>query len=209
MWACCQMSSIKEIPYLTVEYVIKSLKELNLGVFPEPLEIVSIPAFCYATLQDSTNDLSETFCSLIEECSFIPFRASAILYQIEKDKYKIQDTSLKRFFVCNSNCDMISFAKIYIAVIQKLSEEHFTASVAFSKIVLEDCMRIWKRGDYYRNVVKDIFPTFESQQRESAINQYAIFITHFIKQIFNNEIPSELSNEYSELVSCIGKTHST
>ncbi len=204
MWVCCRASSKKSIPYLTIEHIVKKLQKFKLELFSDKLEIVSIPAFCYSVLSDNTEELWDVLYTLLEECSFISFRADTIIHQIQKDNYRVEEKSLERFFICNSDCDMVSFAQIYNAVIRMLLKDHFEASVMFSKMVVENCIKIWRRGDYYRNVVKNIVSDPESQRREDAINQYVILTVYMIKQIYN-DIPSEIQGKYNELISRITK----
>ena len=115
----------------------------------------------------------------------------------------IDKISLDRFFICDTTCDMISFANVYCGVINKLLDKNENDAIAFTELVLKDSIRIWNRGDYYRHILRTINPDNEESLRKSeSIQQYLIYLTYAIKKIYT-DIPDEIKEIYNQIIEII------
>ena len=146
---------------------------------------VSLPGLCYSVLQNKPQKLEKTLYNLLSDCKFICFRADTILFQIKNQDYVIDKTVLDRFFICDTTCDMISFANVYCGVINRLLKINLKAANDFTELVLKDSIRIWNRGDYYRHILRTInSDDAECLSKSESIQQYLIYLTLAIKKIY-------------------------
>lgn len=196
--SCCIASINKNIPLLTTEPIIRLLQKHKIEIVPLNVKTVSITAFCYAVLKDEMQKVSQMLYGLLADCRFISFRAETILLQIRNSNYKIEKNYLNRFFICDTSCDMISFANVYLNVMKILFEEQYDAAVEFTKLVLEDGKRIWNRSDYYRYNLENDSSDEESKYKLASIECYLIYLVKGISQLYK-EIPVEFKNEYFNL----------
>ena len=200
--ACCNAAVIKQIPILSVEPVVKLIQQHNLEIIPKGLLTVSLPGVCYKVLQNKPQELENTLYNLLSECKFICFRADTILFQIKNRDYVIDKTALDRFFICDTTCDMISFANVYCGVINRLFEINVKAANDFTELVLKDSIRIWKRGSYYRYLLESDPDDIECLGKSEAIQQYIIYLTFAIKKIYT-DIPNEIKETYNQIIEII------
>lgn len=200
--ACCNAAVIKQIPLLTVELVIKLIQQYKLEIIPKGLLTVSLPGFCYSLLENKPQELEKTLYDLLSDCQFICFRANTILSKIESQNYIIDKISLDRFFICDTTCDMISFANVYCGVINKLLETNENAAIAFTELVLKDSIRIWNRGFHYRYLLESDPDDMECLGKSEAIQQYIIYLTFAIKKIYT-DIPNEIKGIYNQIIEII------
>lgn len=200
--ACCNAAVIKQIPILSVEPVVKLIQQHNLEIIPKGLLTVSLPGVCYKVLQNKPQELENTLYNLLSECKFICFRADTILFQIKNRDYVIDKTALDRFFICDTTCDMISFATVYCGVINRLFEINVKVANDFTELVLKDSIRIWKRGSYYRYLLESDPDDIECLGKSEAIQQYIIYLTFAIKKIYT-DIPNEIKETYNQIIEII------
>ncbi len=189
----------KSIPLLTVEPLISQLKKIKEYLVPQNVNTVSIPALCNVTMQDQPEQLAKMRYNLLAECSFVSFSAETILKKIEEDAYIVSETTLNRFFICQSSYDMMSFARVYMHVVRVLSEKHFDSGIDFAVLVLRDALKIWKRGSYYRYVLEFIdAEDAESLYRSTSIDCYLLAIYYLVKGQYK-EIPERLKSLHGEV----------
>lgn len=200
--ACCNAAVIKQLPILTVEPVVKLIQQYNLEIIPKGLLTVSLPGLCYSVLQNKPQELEKPLYNLLSECKFICFRADTILFQIKNLDYVIDKTALDRFFICDTTCDMISFANVYCGVINRLFETNVKAANVFTELVLKDSIRIWKQGSYYRYLLESDPDDIECVGKSEAIQQYIIYLTFAIKKIYT-DIPNEIKETYNQVIEII------
>ena len=199
---CCNAAVIKQIPLLTVEPVIKLIQQYELEIIPQGLVTVSLPSLCYKTLENKPQELAETLYNLLSECKFICFRADTILFQIKNRDYVIDKTVLDRFFICDTTCDMISFANVYCGVINRLFETNVKAANVFTELVLKDSIRIWKQGSYYRYLLESDPDNLECIGKSESIQQYIVYLTFAIKKIYT-DIPDDIEQTYNQIIEII------
>ena len=201
--ACCNAAVIKQIPLLTVELVIKLIQQYKLEIIPKGLLTVSLPGFCYSLLENKPQELEKTLYDLLSDCKFICFRANTILSKIENQNYTIDKIALDRFFICDTTCDMISFANVYCGVINRLLKINLKAANDFTELVLKDSIRIWNRGDYYRHILITInSDDAECLSKSESIQQYLVYLTLAIKKIYTN-IPNDIAHTYNKIIEII------
>ena len=196
--ACCNAAVIKQIPLLTVEPVIKLIQQYKLEI----LLTVSLPGLCYSLLENKPQELEKTLYDLLSDCKFICFRANTILSKIESQNYIIDKISLDRFFICDTTCDMISFANVYCGVINRLFETNVKAANVFTELVLKDSIRIWKQGSYYRYLLESDPDNLECIGKSELIQQYIVYLTFAIKKIYT-DIPDDIAQTYNQIIEII------
>lgn len=202
--ACCVASIENNIPLLTVESIIKLLQKHKIEVLPLNVITVSIPAFCSTVLKEHSHESEQMLYNLLRDCRFISFSAKTILLQIEKSEYKIDENYLDRFLICDTTCDMISFASVYLGVVSSLLEEHREAAIEFTKLVLNDSKKIWNRSTYIRYILETNPNDIECQHKLKSIQKYLIYLVYGIKQLYL-DIPSEVKNEYEGIIKIISR----
>lgn len=200
--ACCNAAVIKQIPLLTVEPVIKLIQQYKLEIIPKGLLTVSLPGLCYSLLENKPQELEKTLYDLLSDCKFICFRANTILSKIESQNYIIDKISLDRFFICDTTCDMISFANVYCGVINRLFETNVKAANVFTELVLKDSIRIWKQGSYYRYLLESDPDNLECIGKSELIQQYIVYLTFAIKKIYT-DIPDDIAQTYNQIIEII------
>ena len=98
---------------------------------------------------------------------------------------------------CDTACDMSSFARVYLGAIRQLLAEEYDAAVDLANIVIEDAIRIWRRGTYYRHMqMRDSIS--EAATKAYSIEQYVFGILRGIEDIFGN-IPKDASVQFDKL----------
>ncbi len=141
--------------------------------------------------------LNQMLYNLLSECTFVAFNVGTIIQQIESRDYQVSQSDLDRFFVCNTSCDMMSFAGVYILTIKYLYEKNVDASIKFASMVLNDALKIWKRGTHYRMVL-DYLDNEEYELKSVAIDSYLKALIIYIKKIYE-KVPLELQDLYNEV----------
>ncbi len=200
--ACCSIASTYKIPYLYCDLTARNFQRIpGLGIAPD-IEFISIPAACYKSLALDQEKLNDILYSLLKDSTFINFNAGTILHQIRKQNYNVSAELMAPFMFCTTTCDMHSFATVYLSAIKALNSENPDAATILAGIVLKDAFKIWKRGTYYRQLIKTI-PNAEAEHKANAISEYVLEILQGMKQIFD-VLPSELSVSYKILSSKAG-----
>ena len=191
--SCCYASKKHNIPMLSCESLFNQLidtKEIEIPDF----NIVSIPALCLAKMTTNQHQ-HQIIYQLLGKCTFVPFNAITIFYQIRKNNYVIDSEQLKPFMQCNSTVDMTSFANVYLATISMLHIRKKEAAVVFAKMVIENAIKIWNRGQHYRRWESE----YEEYQIKSAsIKNYCKYITVGMREFFADDL-SEIECKIQEL----------
>lgn len=195
--ACCNIAGNHDIPLLTIETIASAICTDPKSYLPQSLRTVSINAFCEKIMGEHSTELNQMIYSLMNGCTFINFTSDTIIHQIIINNYVVEKEMLSPFMTCNTKSDMISFANVYLATIKQLAITNLDAAVEFARIVFENAMKIWRKGDHDRWVCT-VSPDSLSEYRVKAINQYLIFLTiQFVG--LNLSIPIDLQNTISEL----------
>lgn len=187
---CCATANRLQIPFLTSEVLLEYFIATDESQTFKGVQIVNIVTLCYKTMESEPDKLSQMLYDLLEECTFINFTSETILEQIKKKEYSISDCDLDRFFICNTSCDMISFANVYIGVIKTLKDQNYKASLDFSQIVLKNTLKIWRKGTYYRSMSQD-YDIDSATLKAKAINTYVLYIVEWIQKVYG-AVPIEL-----------------
>lgn len=187
---CCGLATKLEIPFVTSEVLLEDLVTIEECQLPKGLQMISIVALCFATMGSEPNELSQMLYNLLEECTFINFTSQTIIEQIKKNDYIISKCDLNRFFICNTTCDMISFANVYIGVIKTLKDQYYDVSLDFSRLVLENAMRIWRKGTHYRAMSRQ-YASKSDTAKVKSISTYLICLVKGIQNVYGS-IPSEI-----------------
>ena len=165
-------------------------KEIEIPDF----NIVSIPTLCFAKMTTNQHQ-HQIIYQLLEKCTFVPFNAITIFYQIRKNNYVIDPEQLNPFMQCNSTVDMTSFANVYLATTAMLHRRKKELAVVFAKMVIENAIKIWNRGQHYRRWESE----YEEYQIKSAsIKNYCKYITVGIREFFADDL-SEIECKIQEL----------
>ncbi len=197
-WTCIYKGEKEKIPFVTVEPNIKQLQALEEIGIPKDLEAISVPALCRAYEAHDSKRSSEMLYNLMLDCGFISFIPLTMLYVIEKDEFNIVETSLERFFCCNTSCDMISFANVYLGVIRELCRDHFDCAVIFALLTLENGIKVWRRGEYYRMLVSSGRGDEITKIKVDALDRYLLYLNVGIKGLFE-DMPEQLEEKYTEV----------
>ena len=199
--ACSDIAQKSDIPFLCSEPIVSNLKKIELEEFVN-LKVIYIPPLCFAMIEkhpDHINHYSQALYDLIKDCAFVTFDCKTILYQIEKADYKISEDELSPFLICNSKCDMISFANVYASAIQSLFDDHYESSKELCVLILNNTKRIWKRGEHYRSISKRLNDECY-KNRSDSINQYVIYMIYRIYGVFGQNLPQSIQQLCNELL---------
>ena len=189
--ACCNIASAHKIPYLYCDLTAWNFQRIpGLGINPD-IEFISIPAVCRKTLAFDQQKLNDVLYSFLKDSTFINFNAETILQQIRKQNFLVSKELMDPFMFCTPNCDMHSFATVYLSAIKALKNESPEAAEKLAGIVLDDAFKIWKRGTYHRTLIKSVHDV-EAEYKTKAISKYVLEILDGINHIFDI-LPSELT----------------
>lgn len=197
--ACCRIASKHNVPFLYCDSVANRLQRSSDSGINAKIEFVSIPAVCNKMLALNQVKLNNVLYSLLRDCTFISFSAETILQQIRKQNYIVTKELMNPFMFCNTSCDMHSFANVYLIAIKQLYNENPTAATTLACIVIDDTLRIWKQGTYYR-ISQERFHDSNSNIKARAIDQYVQEILDGIEGTFEH-MSEDLSTCFNELSS--------
>lgn len=199
--SCCNISQQKQIPYLYYDQVAPKFRNVpELGI-PEGIQFVMIPSLCFNKLKDTPDKLAATLYSLLKYCTFVSFTADTIVQTARANNDSITIELIEPFMCCTSDCDMISFANVYLGAIQIIKQTNEDAALQLSRIVLANAKKIWVRGTYYRTAHKNYGDTL-SGLKAKAINQYLQQIIRGINQIYPTS-PNEIGDAISDINDCL------
>ena len=194
---CCHVASRANIPLLTIEPNIEVLcADKADGAFVG-LQTVGLVSLCYRFMDTFPNEAHQGIYRLLEHCSFVNFNANSIIAQIERDGNTIIVDSLSRFFFCNTSCDMISFANVYLQTTKHLITQNEDVAIDFVEILLNNAEKIWRRSSHYMHCVER-FDDKESEAKVQATVQYLVLLLVRLKGIFN-EIPERIQPLYERI----------
>ena len=200
---CCHIASRASVPLLTIEPNIEVLcADKADGAFVE-LQTVGLVSLCYHFMDTFPNEAHQAIYRLLEHCSFINFNANSIISQIEKDGNTVIADSLSRFFFCNTSCDMISFANVYLGTVRYLVAQNKDVAIDFVELLLTDADKIWRRCSHYMYCVER-FDDKDSEAKLQAAVQYSAFLLVELKGIFK-EIPGQIKALYEKVSMHVSK----
>lgn len=200
---CCKCACRNNIPLLTIEPSIEELVVIFNEESLKSIKAVSVVSICFATMSKFPDRLSDMLYTLLGNCTFINFTAETIFERIKSNNYIVDKDTLSRFFICNSSCDMMSFEKVYICVIRNLlAKNKVNEAIVFASLVLDDSLKIWRKGFHYRYLEKH-FQDQDAIKRHAVIVAYLISIIRDIWESFDSNIPEQLQGQYRSLQSNI------
>ena len=199
----CHVASRTNIPLLTIEANIEVLcADKADGAF-EGLQTVGLVSLCYHFMDKFPNEAHQGIYRLLEHCSFVNFNANSIIAQIERDGNTINVDSLSRFFFCNTSCDMISFANVYLQTTKHLITRNKDVAIDFVEMVLNNAEKIWRRSSHYMHCVER-FNDKESEVKVQATVQYLVLLLVKLNGIFK-EIPERIQPLYERISMHVSK----
>lgn len=199
--SCCDIAQQRNIPYVYCDQIapkFQSVPELGIS---ENIRFISIPALCFNRLRVAPDKLAATLHSLLKYCHFVSFTSDTIVKTINANNDIVTEELIEPFLCCNKDCDMTSFAKVYLGAIQTVKQNNSTAALKLAEIVLTNTKKVWKRGTYLRMVYED-YNDVEARMRIKAIDQYLQLIVSGINHIYP-VIPSNLVPLLSDLEMCL------
>lgn len=196
--SCCNIAADINIPFLYCDVLARKLQVLPESGPLVGVDFVSIPSVCNKILEEDPQRLSDVLYSLLKTSTFISFRAETILYQIRKHNYEVSKELLAPFMFCNTTCNMQTFTNVYLTAIKALCNEKSDAAEALACIVLEDALRIWRQGTYYRFMQEDSID-LELAMKAAAITRYVREVLQGIKRIFG-DMKGALAEHFDVLV---------
>lgn len=200
---CCHVASRANVPLLTIEPNIEVLcADKANGAFTG-LQTVGLVSLCYHFLEEFPNEAQQGLYQLLEHCSFVNFNANTIITRIKNDGNTIIADSLSRFFFCNTSCDMMSFAHVYLGTVKYLITQDKAAAIDFVELLLNDANKIWRRCSHYIYCVEQ-FSDKESEAKVQVAVQYLAFLLIEIKGIFK-EIPEQIKSLYERISMHVSK----
>ena len=167
------------------------------------LRTVGLVSLCYHFMESFPDEAHQGIYQLLAHCSFVNFNAKSIIAQIKRDGNTVIVDSLSRFFFCNTSCNMISFANVYLQTVKYLISQDENVAVDFVELLLNDADKIWRRSSHYMYCVEQ-FDDKESEAKVQATIQYLVFLLVEIKGILN-EIPERIKTLYEKVSMHVSK----
>lgn len=195
--ACCNIAANLSVPLLTIETIASSVCSDPESKLPSPLTTVSINAFCEKVMSNDSEKLNQMLYELMAGCTFINFNCDTIFSQLRKNDYAVDTKLLSPFMTCNTSCDMLSFAKVYLEVIKRLNLINSDVAISFATMVFDNAIKIWRKAEHDRWVCNTA-PNKISEYRVYATNQYLVFLIFEFSRL-ELSTPIELQNTISEL----------
>lgn len=203
---CCNIASQKNIPFLYCDLVARRVQGIQGFEDIAAVEFVSIPGVCNKMLVHEPDKLENALYNLLKNCTFVSFGAETVLSQIRKLDYVLSEEQISPFMICNTRCDMHSFASVYLKTIEVLRTENYEAACEFACIVLKDALRIWKQGTYYRQLQEN-HTNIEARNKAYVIEAYVEEVLWGVVEIFQT-VPSKLLywvEKLSSITGCMDK----
>lgn len=194
--AGCNVAQKKKIPFLYSDVLASVLQMVSDEKTLAGIDFISIPALCNRFGMEHKSQKSQMLYQLLKGCTFISFDADTILEQIRIHELTVSQDFLAPFLICKSDYDMESFAIVFLQAINALKSKHGDAATSLAKVVLDDAIRVWRRGTYYRETVRN-YNDPNAHERAMRIFIYAREILVGIKEIFPGS--AETWHEYIEL----------
>lgn len=200
---CCILSQNLDIPFLYHDAFAKIIQS-NTSIIHSDVRLVSIRAMC-GYVQKQCEDIAEQwYYNLLKGCTFISCGANTIIYQIKSNNYEVTDELIQPFMFCKSNYDMESFASVYCTAIRELLPEHTESAEKLAEIVIQDTIRVWKRGQYYR-MFSNEYP--EHKEKAKRIMKYAMTIGICVSKLLPNPSLDGLREKISTLAAELADTN--
>lgn len=195
--AGCNIAKEQGFPFLTSEGASSLYQAVMEDDVLKDIDFVSIPAVCNFCGKTQPSVANRMLYQLLTGCTFISFSAETILEQIESHNYCVSLDLMRPFLICKSDYDMRSFSNVYLQAIYRLHETHLEAAISLARIILNDAVRIWRRGAYYRETATKLVDA-DIHKRLLEIDIYVAQIVDGIIRILPN-MPEDLSVLCTEL----------
>lgn len=200
---CCHIAAHTNVPLLTIEPNFEVLcSDKEDGLFTG-LRTVGLVSLCYHFMESFPDEAHQGIYQLLAHCSFVNFNANSIIAQIKRDGNTVIVDSLSRFFFCNTSCNMISFANVYLETVKYLILQNENVALDFVELLLNDADKIWRRSSHYMYCVEQ-FDDKESEAKVQATIQYLVFLLVEIKGILK-EIPERIKALYEKVSMHVSK----
>lgn len=181
--SCCNIARQRSIPYLYYDQAAPKFQNIPDFGIPDSIHFVMIPSLCFNKLKEFPDKLSAALYRLLKHCSFVSFTSNTIVQTIASNNDVVTGELIDPFMCCTSDCDMTSFANVYLGAIQRINQTNKNAALQLSQIVLTNAKRIWVRGTYYR-VTYENYNDNLSRIKATAIRHYLQQVIHGIKNIY-------------------------
>ena len=118
-------------------------------VFPETVKYISIPALL-KNHQPQEEACLYRYHLLKQGYRFINFNSLDMYYHLSSNEFCFSTTDIKPFFKCKSAHDMMSYGRVYCALLKRLIEEkHEKCAIDFAKYVFYFLDKTELRSRYY------------------------------------------------------------
>lgn len=192
----CNVARKKNIPFLFSDVLAFKLQMTPDEKMLTGIDFISIPALCNRFGIEHKSQKNQMLYRLLKGCTFISFDADTILEQIRIHDFNVSLDFLAPFLICKTDYDMESFAIVYLQAINTLKSMHGDAAISLAKVVLDDTIRVWRRGTYYRESAQN-YNDSNAFERSAKIFKYVREILVGIKKIFPGT--AETWHQYIEL----------
>lgn len=201
--SCCNIAKQKNIPYLYYDQIVSKLQNVPEFEIADGIQFITIPALCFDKLKTMPGEFAGVLYNLLKYCSFVSFTSDTIVQIIKSNNNIVTNELVEPFMCCTSDCNMQSFATVYMGAIKSLNQIDKEAALRLSKIVLTNAKRVWTRGTYYRISYKE-YNNIYFGLKAKAINQYLQKIVQGIQMIYDT-VPNELDSLLLDLKRCMNK----
>ena len=126
---CCNIAQRRNVPYLYYDQIASKFQKVpDLGI-SESIRFISIPALCFNKLRAVPDKLAAALYSLLKSCQFVSFTSDTIVQTIRSNNDIVTEELIEPFLCCNKDCDMTSFANVYLGAIQTVKQNNPTAAL--------------------------------------------------------------------------------
>lgn len=200
--ASCNTSRDYNIPFLYCDALPKTLKSFDFDKTIFNTNFISIPAICNYYEKLKGKSISQMLYKLLSGTTFISFKANTIIDIISENDYEVTENLIKPFLTCKSDYDMNSFANVYLSAIFLLKGKHLEAANSLTEIILNNAIKIWNRGQYYRFLLERNNEDLCIKNKVASISNYVKTLLHGVDKIFETPTDniSSLTSQLKELI---------
>lgn len=199
--SCCNIAQQRNIPYLYYDQIASKMQSIPEFCVPSDIRFVTIPSLCFNKLKTNPDKLASSIYSLLKYCSFVSFTSDTIVQTIMSNNNVFTNELIEPFMCCTSDCDMTSFARVYLGAIMHYYNEDRNIALYLTAYVLENTIQVWRRGTYYRMAFEN-YQDSKSGVKCTAIKHYVMLIASGIKQIYS-DIPEEIAEILERIENCL------
>lgn len=184
----CNIATKYDIPFICADALMISLQAIPAFPIPKGIKFITIPSLCNVLKKTQPILGNQMIYNLLKKGRFISFSPDTIIDQIRVNNFCVSQELLQPFLICKTDYDMSSFARVYLQAASYLIKENTTAAEEFLVLLLEDTMRVWRRGTYYRES-SIRFNDNAAAMRAKSITLYTVAMVTGTKSICENMSP--------------------